>query len=194
MEKDITGQRFGKLVALERVFEKGKPIRYLCRCDCGVVKPIPKSELTRKERAYRSCGCNKKTNGVKHGLHGTPAYEKWRQMRARVSKTYEPKNYCYKHVTICERWNDFANFLEDMGEPPEGLTLERIDNSLGYSRENCKWATWREQMNNKSDTRKYTHNGLTLSVAEWSRRTGIVYTTLIQRLNRGVPFAAAIEK
>lgn len=81
----------------------------------------------------------------------SPTYNSWRGMRERCNNPNHKfyKNYGGRGVKVCKRWAKFVNFLEDMGVKPEGLTLDRMENNLGYFPENCKWSTWKEQHNNK---------------------------------------------
>lgn len=90
----------------------------------------------------------------------TPGYWSWisARQRCRNPKIKNFKNYGGRGITVCERWDSFANFLADMGPCPPGLTLERVNNALGYSPENCKWATRKEQYLNK---RSHAWNRLT---------------------------------
>lgn len=98
------------------------------------------------------------------------------------------KYYGEKGIKICDRWNDsFENFLDDMGEPSEGMSLDRIDNKLGYSPENCKWSSVIEQANNKNNNRFITHNGITKTIGEWVTELGIPRRTIISRITRGFP-------
>lgn len=94
-------------------------------------------------------------------------------------------SYGGRGITVCERWRDFANFLADMGERPEGKTLDRIDGSLGYFPENCRWATVGEQNRNTRRNHNVTYNGETHCVSEWARRAGISHETLRGRLAKG---------
>lgn len=182
-QKDISGSRFGMLVAVRESHRRGNQIYWMCRCDCGNCKPISKGELTRSSGAAKSCGCLKKKNGVIHGQRSSPAYRKWRQMRARVRNPDLRKNSCYRGVSICRRWDSFANFLEDMGEPPPGYTLDRIDNRRGYAPENCRWATWKQQGNNHSGVRLMEFRGKRQSMKAWAEEIGVKYSTLANRLN-----------
>lgn len=93
-----------------------------------------------------------KRNYEQHGMTGHPVHRAWVDMKARCqnpnSASY--KNYGARGITVCERWlHSFPNFLEDMGERPKGLTLERINNDSGYYPDNCRWATWSDQNSNK---------------------------------------------
>lgn len=94
-------------------------------------------------------------------------------------------NYGGKGIKVCDRWMKFENFLEDMGERPRGLTIERIDSTKNYEPGNCRWATYGEQANNKSNNRLVTYKGKTLTAAQWARELGLRPKTVQQRLRRG---------
>ncbi len=110
-----------------------------------------------------------------------------------------PKNRSFKHygargVTICKRWDDFENFRADLGERPGPLhTLERIDNSKGYSPDNCRWATYVEQNNNRSNCIRLEYKGEVRTLTQWSKRFGVARTTAKLRLDRGFTFEQAFE-
>ena len=150
---DITGQRFGRLVAITHVNSRG----WLCRCDCGR-ETIAKSGIL-NSGGRKSCGCLRTELTVlrsyKHGHKGrnrqSATYSVWKGMITRCTncKTRDWKFYGARGITVCERWHDFTNFLADMGERPDGLTIDRINNKLGYSPDNCRWVTQSEQYQNR---------------------------------------------
>lgn len=125
--------------------------------------------------------------GKKHGLWNTPGYRHWRSV---VQRCVDPnvdswRYYGGKGVTVCDRWREYANFLADMGPKPPGMQIDRIDGSKGYEPGNCRWVTPTENIRNRSNTRRLTARGETLTLTEWSERTGLGYTTIKERVRRG---------
>lgn len=90
----------------------------------------------------------------------------------------------YETHGVCERWRLYTNFLADMGERPPGMTLDRIDNAKGYSPDNCRWATMKTQQNNRTNNRRITFRGETLTLMQWAERVGVNRRTLANRLDR----------
>ena len=152
--QDLTGQRFGRLVAVERQAVAGKPTRWLCECDCGG-QTLPTSSQLLGGRC-RSCGCLKaETNKARletHGKRHSRVYGTWNGMIQRCTNPNQShyERYGGRGVTVCDAWKTFANFYADMGDPPtDSHSIERIDNSKGYEPGNCCWATPKEQRANQ---------------------------------------------
>lgn len=188
----LTGMRFGMLVALEEQKKKGGGYKYLCRCDCGNITTVFNRCLYRGLRV--SCGCAKwkKT----HGCSKTRAYKSWDHMldRCKNPKTTYWNEYGGRGIKVCERWMKFENFLADMGERPEGTSIDRINNNGNYEPENCRWATKKQQQQNRRVAHKLTHDGTTMTLSEWSRRAGLKTSTLSERLRRGMGIKDALTK
>ena len=127
----------------------------------------------------------------------SPTYNIWCGIVARCT---DPNargfiKYGAKGITICQRWREsFEAFYADMGERPRGLTVDRIDNARGYEPDNCRWATMREQQNNRTNNNRLTHAGRSLTMMEWSRETGIERATITRRLKLGWSIADALTK
>lgn len=186
---NLEGQKFSKLtVSKSRKTSKGK--EWLCLCDCGQEKWVKTNLLT--SGVTKSCGCLMN----KHGLSKTKAWGSWRAMKERCEnpncKSY--KNYGAKGITYCERWQSFANFYEDMGERPSEHTLERLDNSKGYSKANCVWIHKSKQGLNQTSNLVYTYQGKTMILAEWTRLLNLNYDLVYNRLRRGMSFEESITR
>lgn len=135
------------------------------------------------------------TNELSSGWSLTRTYRIWHGMKDRCLNKNNARfnRYGGRGITVCERWMDYRNFLADMGERPDGMSIDRIDNTKGYSPENCRWATTKQQSRNKSNNRIITHNGVTMTLADWSEHTGVKYQIIIERLIAGWDFADAIN-
>ena len=198
MYKDITGKKFGRLLALERVgkTKHGHSI-WRCLCDCGNIKDVSINSLTMG--VTKSCGClnmevlhrtGKDKPRATHGMCGTRIYRIWKGMKNRCSNgnTQDYATYGERGITVCDEWeNDFSNFYEwaTQNGYESSKSIDRIDNDLGYSPANCRWATDAEQANNKSTNLHITWNGVTHTPSQWSEITGIDPATIRRRYHEG---------
>jgi hypothetical protein len=181
----LAGERFGRLVAKSKCDHiGGNRIRYLCECDCGKTKEVDVKSL--KNGMTRSCGClRSETTSARVRTHGqsginskTPTYQSWCDMHKRTSNpnSADWHNYGARGIKVCEEWDSFERFFADMGEKPLRLTLDRIDNNKGYSKDNCRWATKSQQRNNCRDSVKVEFRGEIMNLNELSDLLGIKRT------------------
>jgi len=183
---DRIGQKYGKLLVLSIAGQNKNHVALLkCVCDCGNTTIINSGNITNGNT--RSCGCGRTKHGLakQHQIHG--AYQAWASMRNRCNNMNNKdfRHYGGRGIKACPQWDDFSVFLADMGERPEGMSLDRIDNDNGYSPENCRWATSHEQSSNRRNSIHITHNGEALALREWAAVTGIAYVTLYSRYRAG---------
>lgn len=159
---DLKNKIFNKLQVIELVERKSNRQYYWkCRCDCGNIIVVRAGAL--KNSHSKSCGCLNSVlnnpNKISHGMSRTRIYRAWSNMKVRCYKKrfIGYKDYGGRGIRVCDRWKDsFENFWEDMNVSyRDNLTLDRIDNDKGYSKENCKWATTKEQNNNKRKYKKH---------------------------------------
>ena len=113
-----------------------------------------------------------------HGMYGTPTYKSWANMKDRCGKKGSP----WEHIKYCEEWSDFRNFFKDMGERPEGTSLDRIDVYGNYCKENCRWATFETQMNNTTKNVKYLIDGENMTLSQIARKYGISRSNLANKI------------
>lgn len=185
------GAEFGRWTVLgEGERRRGGHRTIRCVCECGARSDIFLTHLTRGA----SMGC-KDCATVTHGLSKTPAWKSWESMRTRCSNQKHPayKHYGGRGIAVCERWNDFECFFEDMGSRPKGMTLDRIDGDQGYFKENCKWSTPKEQSNNLSNNRRVVFKGVDYTHAQLAEHLGLNYQTLRSRIDRGSPLDAPLR-
>lgn len=117
-------------------------------------------------------------NNYRHGYFGTPTYKSWSEMKSRCNHNIKR----YKNVNYCERWEEFENFLEDMGERPLGTSLDRIDFNGNYEPQNCRWATMEQQQNNKCSCRYYEIEGEKLTLNQIARKYNLSRSNLANKI------------
>jgi hypothetical protein len=170
--KDLTGQRFGKLVVVKHDDSSTtRHPKWICQCDCGSTKSIHASALT--GWLTNSCGClRRETMDSKTRLHHI-----WKQMRHRALKHTSKSEYHFdRGITMCDEWaNDFKTFKEWSlaNGYDDSLSSDRIDNDKGYSPDNCRWTTAKIQANNRRNNVYITINNETLSLSLWCDKLGI---------------------
>ncbi len=195
---DLLGKRFGKLVVVcSGIMDKGKQYAS-CDCDCGKSGIFRVDHLRRGES--QSCGCEGLAalrkgweSRTKHGecsrVNGkTAEWKVWNKMIARCRDSNDKAfpRYGGRGIKVCDRWLEYLNFISDMGRrPTAGHSIERKDNDGNYEPGNCRWATKQEQANNRRTNRLITANGITATLADWQRKTGIHQLTIRARLVRG---------
>lgn len=190
--KDRSGERHGmiEVLSLDRMEKCGRIWKsfWKCRCDCG--QECVKAGTNIASGNTKSCGCFRNVGAAlatkTHGQTETRLYSIWQNMLKRCCKPSNPayKWYGARGITVCEEWRkSFASFSSDMGQPPSSRhSIDRKDNSRGYCKENCRWATPMTQSRNSRQNVHVEHNGESLCISEWSERLGIKMHTLYARL------------
>lgn len=179
------GDTYGRFTVLA-IGKKPGTYKYyaICQCECGSPPKAVRIDHLRRKKT-ESCGCFWRERMVKHDNWNHPLYHRWQHM---LNRCYNPKDTRYdlyhgRGITVCERWHDLNNFIEDMYPTfKPHLEIDRIDNDKGYYPENCHWVTRKEQQRNKTSNVKLTHDGQTLVLSEWAEKTGICYGTLWSRV------------
>lgn len=182
---DMLGKRFGKLKVLEESGHLGTFVAFKCQCECGNLTIVRGASL--RSGNTTSCGCVHKSIvgslNKTHGLRKSAEYSVWQNMITRCTNSNTNCFYRYggRGITVCDEWREFEKFYSDMGDRPNGMTLERIDNNGQYSKENCRWATLSEQARNTRRTQLVEHNGKKQCLKDWANDVGIAYNTLRKR-------------
>lgn len=204
---DITGQRFGRLVALAREgSQKNEGWTWRCVCDCG--SEVVSTSRNLRSGNTRSCGClRRETTSARSRKHGASngggvrsaakEYQTWQAMKDRCGNPDSESFATYggRGIAVCERWREsFESFLADMGpKPSPSHSIDRIDNDGGYCPENCRWATPKEQARNTRKSLVIVAFGESMIAADWAERTGIPAATIKSRLRLGLHPEAALS-
>lgn len=195
---DMIGKRFGRLVVQGRHDKRlhGRYVTWECLCDCGNLKLTSTQRLNTGRT--KSCGCLQAENMppvlIKHGMSHYSGFKVWQSMIRRCKNPLD-KDYKYyggRGIDVCERWLDPREFAKDMGERPDGYSLDRIDTNGHYCPQNCRWATPAQQGANKRNNRLIEHDGQTLHLSEWCRRLDVKLSTVVNRLNAGMDPSLAL--
>ena len=185
---DMVGKRFGRWIVVSENGCRVNGIFWNCLCDCGNSGIV--SGMVLRDGRSKSCGClmkeQAKARMTTHGHSFTRTYSIWSGMVNRCANPSQPsyKEYGGRGIKVCKKWRRFSGFLADMGDAPEGKTLDRIDNDKGYSKKNCRWSTGHEQAMNRR-VRKIQWRGETHTIGQWALILGVDRSNLHHRLLRG---------
>jgi hypothetical protein len=185
------GKKFNRWTVIGSAAKKNLDVRktyFLCKCDCGTEKLVS-STLLRKGES-KSCGCFQsdmiKNASEKHGMHLTRTYSSWKCSIQRCHNINHKgyKNYGGRGIIVCDRWREFINFFNDMGERPKGCVLDRINNEGNYCKDNCRWVTVTQNNCNKRNSKFHTINGVTKNVSTWAKDLGIPKSSLRYKIKK----------
>lgn len=189
--EDLTGRTFGRLTVLRFAGrDKHRHLIWTCQCECGNVRDVTKWNLLNGITV--SCGCYTSDRArkqlTKHGFYNNQFYSVWRDMMRRC---YDVKQSCYdryggRGISVCDEWHNVESFIQWCESQPfkTGLTIDRIDNNKGYSPENCRFVTLKENQNNRSSNHVISYAGKSQTITEWAEETGLTPSCLYGRINR----------
>lgn len=200
MTHDLTGRRFGKLIAVKISGTRHNRMLWLCQCDCGNKQEVTSNQLLRKN-GTKSCGCLRGEKAsermTKHGIAHTRIYNIWCGIKKRCDNQKD-KSYPYygaKGIKYCDRWKDFNNFYEDMSSTyQDDLTIDRIDYTGDYEPDNCRWVTQQEQLNNYSRNVFITYNGETDTVFNMCKKYNIKYDRAVRQIKKGMDINLVFQR
>lgn len=191
--KDLTGKRFGRLTVLQRSGTRHNSILWSCICDCGTKVKVTSSNF----RCTRSCGCLQLEIRTKHGLYKHPLYMTWANIIRRCGNSDYGESYI--SVTVCEQWKnsveEFVKYVETtLGDKPsKEHSIDRIENSKGYEPGNIRWATKKEQSNNRRYVRKYEFKGEIGTIRYFCDKYGVNFHSVRTRLHKGETICQALR-
>lgn len=201
---DITGARFSRLfvVSDDGFYQQAngsKHKKWKCQCDCGNTVSVLSVNLRRGRS--KSCGCFSR-DAIKdlnrtHGLSQIEiyTYRVWKLMRQRCNNPvgHNFKYYGGRGIKVCARWDNFENFLSDMGQRPHGMSIDRIDCNGDYEPSNCRWVGVLEQQRNKRSNRNVTIGGVTMCLTAWCEKANVDYHKVHKKISKGMSVTDAID-
>lgn len=185
---DLENMQFGRLLVCSYKESVGGRAYWNCLCSCGNSTSVSAGHLTGGR--IRSCGCLKTeaqiARSTKHGMYNSATYHSWANMIQRCTNSNHKdfKDYGARGIEVCEKWKKFEGFLDDMGERPDGTTIDRKENNGNYDVRNCRWANLETQSKNKRTTRRIEFSGVTKTLSEWADSLGISSSALHYRLTK----------
>lgn len=204
---DLAGNRFGRLVVLARGPSIPKHSIWICRCDCGAMVKVKGGNL--KSGSTKSCGClHRELSSQRNGKHWLSAdcttakdknlYKLWGSMKKRCLNPKHPswKDYGGRGIAVCSEWMEYLPFYEwaKSSGYKQGLSLDRIDVNGDYSPENCRWADYVQQANNRRNTPRVLFNGQMIPVSDLTKHLGILQGTVARRIRQGKPPEACFKE
>jgi len=183
---DLTGNKYNFLTVISRAESKNGKAYWNCICDCGNTTVVSGSNL--KTGGVKSCGClsSRLHPIIKHGESGTTLYHTWCGIIARCENPNHPhyKDYGGRGIKVCDEWHEYLNFKDwvNSTRKDESLTIDRIDTNGNYCPENCRWATKKEQANNRRSNLLFTYNNETHNLSEWCEILGLNYYNVHNRI------------
>lgn len=190
---DITGQRYGRLIAIQRVPNHGRRTAWLFQCDCGARVELQLENV--RAGITSSCGCLRidvtRARSLTHGHHigrrESRTLKSYTHAKARCFNVNDPKypQYGGRGITMCPEWaQNFETFLRDMGECPPGRTLDRVNVHGHYEPRNCRWATPAQQARTRTDNVLVIDQGQTMILKDFAARVGVNYKKLSSTMRR----------
>lgn len=189
---DLIGKKFNRLLVVKKAGRKNYKVMWECVCDCGNTTFVNTFYLINNK--IRSCGCLHREQLIErnttHNQRHTKLYETWKRMRDRCNRpnATQYKDYGGRGIKVCDEWDknfqSFYNWAYQNGYN-EDLTIDRIDNNKGYSPDNCRWATYKEQMRNKRTNHIITYKNQSKCISEWCEELNLSYSAVFGRLRRG---------
>lgn len=204
--KDVAGQRFGRLVAIEPVGKTSVGnIIWRCKCDCGNEKNVSTKDLG---RGTWSCGClARELHSDRATTHGKSKSRLYSVHKSMIQRCYNPnaheyENYGGRGITVCDEWHDFERFYEwavqngydENSKKQSECTIDRIDHNGNYEPSNCRFVSMKTQQRNKRSNVLITYNGETHCLSEWAEIAGIKYGTFLKRIYAGWSMEDAMNK